>query len=142
MLVLRRAYLPDGSATIGELTLEGNHLCFTLERPWLNNQVSVSCIPKGDYRLTRRASPIVERTSGGEFVEGWEVSRVPGRTHIMIHPGNWAKDTEGCILVGERFSWHPEHGPMVTNSRDTFRRVMQALDGAPSWNIAIEQVCR
>lgn len=136
MIKLERAYLPDCSATFGKLTIN-DWSCYTLENPWKNNQRNISCIPEGMYPLKTRESPIVQRTSGGSFRIGWEVSRVPGRSFIMFHPGNWAKDTDGCILVGQSFSWSSQYGPMVTNSRNTFVRFMEKLEGQNEWSIKI-----
>ena len=136
MITLSRAYLPDGSATFGRLEVNGLTL-FTLEPPWQDNEPRLSCIPEGIYPLQLRESPIVRRTSRGEFFEGWEVANVPGRTFIMFHVGNWVKDTEGCILVGERFAWEPANGPMVANSAIAFRRFMMALANRDFWDIEV-----
>lgn len=136
MITIKRAYLPDGSATLGKLSMDGFECC-TLENPWQANQARVSCITEGVYTLRMRPSPIVERTSGGAFSVGWEVTNVQGRTFIMIHPGNWQKDTAGCILPGRYFSWNASHGPMVTASRDTFAGLMEALSGRDEWTLDV-----
>lgn len=125
MLFLTRAYLPDNSATLGRWETETGFSCYTLELPWRNNERGRSCIPEGTYDLRVRESEVVHRTTGGEFQEGFEIVGVPFRTWIMVHPGNWAKDTNGCILVGKQF-WWSDKGPMVKASRATFREFMKA----------------
>ena len=35
----------------------------------------------------------------------WYVDSVPGRSGIAIHTGNYGKDTEGCFLPGENYSY-------------------------------------
>lgn len=136
MIELERAYLPDNSATLGKLTIN-SEIFYTLEPPWRGNEVKVSCIPEGVYPLQLRESPIVRRTSAGHYAEGWEIADVPGRTFIMFHVGNWARDTEGCVLVGEDFSWHQEHGPMVTRSRSAFHRFMQTMAERDFWEVHV-----
>ena len=103
-LILRRLS-DDGVATIGELRrADGSHLCWTLENTWANNERRVSCIPPGVY-------PLTVRTFGGwnerlakrfpDMHEGAiELAAVPGRSDILVHPGNTAADTLGCILPG------------------------------------------
>ena len=137
MIYLERAYLPDGSATFGRLTLPSGFSCYTLERPWEANRQNVSCIPEGVYSMGLRASAVVRRASGREFSEGWELQDVPGRSLIMMHPGNWVHDTEGCVLTGERMSWDAMYGPTVVESRVTFRALMAELAQRPSWRIDI-----
>ena len=137
VITLKRAYLPDGNATLGRLELPGGETFYTLERPWKGNRTNVSCIPEGVYDVDMRASGVVSRTSGGEYNRGWEVTDVPERTYIMFHPGNYAHNTEGCILPGRGFSWHNKHGPMVTHSRDTFRRLIEALGVRDRWSIDV-----
>jgi hypothetical protein len=70
-------------------------LLVTAEDDWLDNARGRSCIPAGDYVLERT---IYYRHG----YETFEVVGVPGRSRILIHPGNTEEDTEGCILVGLR----------------------------------------
>ena len=72
---------------------DGSQLCFTMERPWLNNDPKVSCIPTGTYSCIRHNSPSHPNT--------WEVTGVPDRSEILIHNGNIDTQSEGCILVGD-----------------------------------------
>lgn len=119
---LEREYLPFG--VYGKLIMPNGKVFATVERPWLKNQSNVSCIPEGSYTLARRASGVVSRSSGGEFSEGWEVTSVPQRTYIMLHPANWPKDLEGCIGIGESIKVvGSELG--VTSSRNAFREFME-----------------
>jgi len=78
--------------TIGRLTYNDEHF-YTVERPWLDNQPNISCIPTGFYKLGRVDSP--------RFGPGtWEVAAVTGRSHILIHVANTAADVIGCIGLG------------------------------------------
>jgi|TARA_Y100000310_G_scaffold160698_2_gene160527 hypothetical protein len=67
----------------------------TLEDPWRDNLPNISCIPAGDYVAQKHNSP----TFGMTFI----VLDVPNRSHILFHKGNTHEDTQGCILVGEKF---------------------------------------
>lgn len=136
-ITLERAYLPDRSATIGILTLPCGWNCYILERPWLCNSQNISCIPEGLYVLTQRSSAIVDRTTKGAHKIGWEVTQVTQRSHIMIHPGNWAKDSEGCLLPGNSISYTPNGGVMVANSVATFNQLMEKLSVADDWLLQI-----
>ena len=35
-----------------------------------------------------------------KFGPSWHIENVPGRTHILIHPANFADDIQGCIGLG------------------------------------------
>lgn len=139
VILERFSYAPDG--TFGRLKLPNGRLFFTCERPWLSNKPFESCIPDGIYTLEKRRSPVVERTSGGDYLEGWEVTHVPGRTYIMIHPGNWPRNVEGCIAVGLAYrvlqDQDGEHKNAVTQSKSAFAQLMGALDGRESWRLEI-----
>jgi hypothetical protein len=56
-----------------------------------------SAIPYGTYPLRLTYSPKYGRNA-------WEVCDVPGFSGIRIHAGNTEKDTEGCLLLGERIN--------------------------------------
>ena len=83
------------SETLGLLQMDGETACLTLEPPDRNNLHNRSCIPPGRYRCARKASP--------RFGETFEITGVPGRSHILFHAGNLADDTHGCVLLGRRF---------------------------------------
>ena len=65
---------------------------YTVERPWRQNEVSVSCIPEGTYRLGL--------TSFRGKYETLEIEGVPGRSEIKIHVANSPSDLSGCVGVG------------------------------------------
>jgi hypothetical protein len=68
--------------------------CCTIEPPYKNNQRRVSCVPTGTYPVKKRWSP--------RFKHHFHVQDVPGRTWILIHAGNFRKNSTGCILVGRQ----------------------------------------
>lgn len=131
----RFAYSPMG--TFGKIIAPSGFSCFTVERPWMGNRQNISCIPEGRYVLRKRYSPVVERTSGGEFTEGWQVTEVPERTFIMLHPGNHMEHVEGCIAPGLHLGFIQEKWA-VTSSRIAFRDLMNALTGS-EYDIDIRQ---
>lgn len=69
----------------------------SLELPWNGNMRSVSCIPTGSYSVTKVNSP---KFGPGTFM----INSVPNRSSILIHPGNYTRQIEGCVLLGEKFA--------------------------------------
>ena len=90
-LELIRTYLPD--RTIGVISADG-YTINTLERPWDDNKVNVSCIPEGSY--------IVKRDTTGKH-QWFSIQDVSGRTFIEMHGGTIPTHSDGCILVGSGF---------------------------------------
>ena len=95
-LLLIRDTFTDQS-TIGELFLNGERMCDTLELPYRDNQRSISCIPNGEYKVRLR----YPRESATRDYLHLLVQDVKDRSYILFHRGNSAKDTRGCILVGQ-----------------------------------------
>lgn len=121
----------DTEGTYGVLIDGSKPFAVTLERPWADNQRSVSCIPAGTYTCARKVSP--------RFGNTFEITGVPGRSHILFHAGNIAADTEGCVLVAEEFT--QLGGRMaVANSRAGFKELMTKLAGQESFNLVIKEV--
>lgn len=95
LLLIRYAY--SENSTIGQLFLNGEMFCDTLELPWKNNERRISCIPAGVYPVrVRKAKESATRKYLHLLVE-----EVPDRDYILFHRGNYPKDTKGCILVGK-----------------------------------------
>jgi hypothetical protein len=94
LLIIRNIFTDQ--STMGELFLNGEKMCDTLELPWLDNKRSISCIPDGEYKARLR----YPRESGSRDYLHILVQDVPDRDYILFHRGNTAKDTRGCILVG------------------------------------------
>jgi hypothetical protein len=132
----RRGYF-DEEGTFGELS-GGDFSCKTVELPWRNNQRGKSCIPEGTYIMRKRVSGVVQRTSGGQFTEGWEITNVPDRTYIMVHVGNTIADLDGCVAVGKAWGYIERHWGVIA-SRNTFRAFMQALEDDDEHRIEIYQ---
>ena len=95
LLLLRDTFTDE--STIGELFLNGERFCDTLELPYRDNQKSISCIPTGEYKVRLR----LPRESATRHYIHLLVKDVKDRSHILFHRGNTAKDTKGCILVGQ-----------------------------------------
>ena len=95
LLVIRDEF--TDKSTIGKLFLNGEMFCYTLELPYLDNQRSISCIPAGEYKVRLRTA---KESSTRDYLH-LLVQDVEGRSYILVHIGNFPKDTKGCILVGQ-----------------------------------------
>lgn len=93
---------------IGKLYIDDKFFCFTLEREWLNNQRSISCIPAGKYSC--------KPYSSDKYLNVTQVTNVLNRDKILIHAGNYYFDIEGCILLGDRFD---ETETMIDGAKDS-----------------------
>ena len=92
-LTLYRIY--KTTATFGVLCNDEWPLCVTLELPSKSNLPDISCIPEGVYQCVPHDSPAHSNT--------WEITNVPDRSDILIHNGNFLKNTSGCIICGSQF---------------------------------------
>ncbi len=108
--------------TMGEmLALDGNDnifSCKTIELPWRENKINISCIPEGKYKVKKRYSD--------KFGHHFHILNVPGRSMILIHAGNYYSETKGCILVGSEHTDINSDGICdVVNSRITLGKLNQ-----------------
>ncbi len=94
-LILNRRVIAE-RYTIGELKVNGDYFCDTLEdvvRPAGIKINGRTAIPYGIYAVALDYSPKFDRIMP-------HVLDVPGFLGVRIHPGNTVDDTDGCILVG------------------------------------------
>jgi hypothetical protein len=116
LLIVRDTFTEK--STIGRLFINGESFCDTLENPYINNQRNISCIPEGNYKVRLR----LPRESATRDYLHLLVQDVPNRDYILFHIGNSAKDTSGCILVG-----NGREQDIVENSRLAMDLVMQEI---------------
>ena len=134
-LVLTRTR-EDDYQTLGELSVYDNSLgeifkCKTLELPWKDNKRRVSRIPSNHYEIVKHISP--------RFGKSLWIKDVPNRSEILIHRGNYHRDTLGCILVGEKFYDIDNDGHLdVTNSKTTMERLYKIVENENYINIIEE----
>ena len=121
--------------TIGQLWIYGQKVCDTLEDTdrGLRQDMPLAtlrqkkiagktAIPTGTYTLNLYApsprfgsQPFYKEVCGGCLPR---LTNVPAYEGVLIHCGNTAADTEGCILVGQNLQVGK-----VLNSKDTFRKL-------------------
>lgn len=122
--------------TIGKLYINDKYFCDTLEDRDRGLQQSMSldvikkmkeygstAIPTGVYSVNMNiVSPRFKNKSPYNNYQGRvpRVMNVKGFEGVLIHIGNTAKDTEGCILVGKN-----KKVGMVLDSTATFNALMQ-----------------
>ena len=93
-LLLKRLHKTENS-TIGELYVNGKFECYTLEDVERKEKIyAKTAIPKGTYKVIMNMSNRFKKMMP-------LLLNVPNFEGVRIHTGNYAKDTEGCILLGK-----------------------------------------
>ncbi len=143
LVVIEREAVYD-EVIIGSISFERDgreaYRSHTLELPWRNNERNVSCVPAGTYELLKR--------DFGKYYEAYkrrwnhqfslQVDEVPDRGDILIHTGNTADHTRGCILVGDAVRKPTGGVPSIGASRNAYARLMHELTASPlPWMVYI-----
>mgnify|MGYP001561318039 CR=1 FL=1 len=125
LFLTRRVFSPR--STIGNLCLEGPEttLCDTLEDVDRHLETAgadakikgETAIPRGRYRVAMAPSAHYQRDMP-------HLEAVPYYTHVMVHWGNSAKDTLGCILVG---TYAPGVPDWISGSKVVWDKVMEKI---------------
>lgn len=97
--------IPTLQSTPGQLFLEGNRVAYTLELP-IRDGLPGSAIPAGEYPIQLEPSPDFQARAALDsfwkpYCDAMPHVICPPRSFIMLHPGNYPTETQGCILVGE-----------------------------------------
>lgn len=138
--------------TIGILYVDGVRFCETLEDRdrGLTKMDSIeqirslkaygeTAVPIGTYRISMSVlSPKFSSVAWYKRLTGGKMPRlldVPGFEGVLIHPGNTALDTHGCILVGRNTK-----AGQLTESHATFEILYKRMKAAADKgeNITIE----
>ena len=135
--------------TIGKLYIDGVYFCDTVEdtdRGLFQGQSldlikkikipNKTAIPTGTYKLTLNViSPKYSKKAIYQEICKGRVPRlldVPGYDGVLIHIGNSADDSSGCILVGQN-----KVVGKVINSTETFRKLYNKIKGQKDLTIKI-----
>lgn len=147
-LTLKRIALKP-TYTIGKLYIDGTYFCDTCEDKVRDNNrdgdlddigegkvYGQTAIPYGTYRVVMNVqSPKYSQRASYAWCKGYlpRLVDVPHFEGILIHSGNDATHSAGCILVGEN-----KVRGQVINSMATLKRLVNILNGADNITITIE----
>ena len=122
-------------STLGLMLIDGEFACYTLEDAYHKEKIySKTRIPDGTYDVELR-------TEGG-FHERYSerfplmhrgmlhLKDVPNYKYILIHIGNTADDTAGCILVGDSVNNNKVTGGFLSSSTKAYKRVYPVISKA------------
>lgn len=111
----------DGVQSLGTLTYK-DFTCKTLEKPWKNNALNISCIPKGTYNVVWSFSMKFMKST-------YRLEGTAPRSGILIHAGNYFYDIEGCILLGDGYVDLNKDGHLdIVNSRKTIAKFEEIMN--------------
>ena len=125
---------------------DGDFQAHTLEHAYLMGSLEagqghtwIAKLAPGTYTCKRGLHRLHGMT---EDFETFEVTGVPDFegnpvTGLLLHWGNWNKDSEGCILVGKAEA-DSAQGHMVTGSRDEFAAFMALQDGCDTFQLTVQ----
>lgn len=131
-LILKRFY-DNHYSTTGILFADGIPFCVTLEPPYRHKKVMGDTrIPPGRYEVVLVYDNQTAKNYKQRFgIDGVPyIKDVPNFTGILMHIGNFKRDTEGCILVGDRLQINVVNGfdrQKILNSTSTFRKLVDIL---------------
>lgn len=117
-------YYQDDKVTLGVFKIDGidDPIFWTIENAWRDNERNVSCIPSGIYDCVPY--------SGTQYKDVYMVKNVPDRDAILIHQGNWVKNTQGCILPGLSAGYLKDEKAVVSSTA-ALNKIKTLLDYEP-----------
>lgn len=121
----------SNQGTFGNLLICSQVFCITLECPDRLNERDVSSIPAQQYQCIKIRSP--------QFGETFEIVDVPNRDHVLFHPANIVKETEGCIILAQYFG-KLYGNRAVLNSGRTFKEFMRIMKDVDIFNLTIKEI--
>ena len=145
---------PKATYTIGRLYIDGIFYCNTLEdydrglrqsdplRDIQRRKIAgETAIPKGTYEVQMNVTSAKYAAVAWywQFCQGKmpRLLAVPGFDGILIHPGNDALDTKGCILVGK----NTKVGKLTDSKacfKEIYKLMKEAADSGEPISIEIE----
>lgn len=133
-LLRTTAYRADG--IFSELYNGPDLFCVTLEHAYRNDVAWIPKIPRGaTYTCNRGTHNLVTYNKGLPF-ETFEITGIAGHTGILFHPGNFNRDSNGCVLVGKELKQDVDW--WISHSKDKFAEFMTALADVDEFQLRVE----
>ena len=143
MKILLKRIAKKATYTIGKIYVDEQYVCdciedkdrglkqsMTLEQINKLKVFGQTAIPTGEYKVTLNViSPKYSKSTWyKQNANGARVPRilnVKGFDGVLIHTGNTATDSQGCVIVGIN-----DKVGMVSKSKETFKKLYQILQSS------------
>lgn len=125
MQIILERCISNEDETLGKMSVNGEHFCFTLEDEYRVEKVKDETrIPAGEYEIILRNEGGMNKRYKAKFKSKhsgmlW-LQDVPNFEWVYLHIGNTDDHTSGCILVGYGCETKPFEGWRVTNSTSCY----------------------
>ncbi len=140
LILTRDNTIPPAPDHLYGMLEAGTLLLQTIERPWIPEhggapcgEVGKSCVPVGTYDLVLHNTILHPKTFALEnptlavYADPHSIPHdLCGRSECLIHAGNFASQSEGCILVGHARGML-NGVPDVTESRDALAELLAVV---------------
>ncbi len=132
IIELLRVEEDDRYGTFGILRIAKQLFCVTLEPSDRLNAPNISSIPAQQYICRRVNSP--------KFGQTFEITNIPGRSHVLFHPGNRIDDTLGCVILAQHVG-KLRGNRAVLNSGATFEAFMGLMkrEGITEFHFTVKE---
>lgn len=113
-------------------TEAGEQIACCLEHAYYTGAATYSPkIPNGTFNCVRGMHRLHNMV---DDFETFEITDVVGHDDLLFHWGNYNKDSEGCILLGDSFALGMT---MITKSRETFAEFMKLQENVQSFTLTV-----
>lgn len=114
-------------------------LAFTLEHAYDSGHgdgTYLSKIPPGVYKCVKGQHRL--HSMKQPFIT-FEVTGVTGHSNILFHVGNYNKDSDGCVLLGQACK-EVNGKQMLVSSRLAFQHFIEYLQGIDNFTLTVKDV--
>jgi hypothetical protein len=131
MIVRVSRFVNYSGCTVGLMFIDNVFVCFVLEDIFQVSKVMHKTrISAGLYKISLQKSGNLHTKYAQKFsfhVGMLLLNNVPNFSGIMIHVGNSAKDSSGCLLVGDT---HTAHKQSIEHSTLAYTNIYKIISSA------------
>lgn len=124
-------YSDQNDSTLGLLFVDGWFECYTIEDRFREKKVwGKTRIPEGKYEIELKKQSRFDKKYEKRIrnYKGMlHILNVPNYKGVLIHIGNTAEDTAGCLLVGNRVNNNNCEKGMIYDSTSAFKTLYRKV---------------